>query len=177
MADKTHGTLPVVRLVNDSLLDLGRIDIRLQRLHADMDEQINRVKALYAPRIEEWQQRRGELTEKVRLVCQEGRGELLSGKRKSISLLFGEVGWRTAPASVGFLRGVTAERAAQRLRELGHENLVRTRIEPDKPVIQKALGAGEIPATDLKAAGLKIEPGSEQFYAKPDLVKVKEQDA
>jgi phage host-nuclease inhibitor protein Gam len=158
--------------INKRLVELGRIEIRLERIHGEMDLEIARIKADRAAQIASVVAQRQDVAREIEALCSEHRGELLRGAAKSLKLLFGRIGWRVSPPSVGLARGVDAERAAMLLREHGHGDLVRERLEPNKPVIMAALAAEKITEVELKGAGLKVEPGREEFNAVPDRTEI-----
>ena len=160
-----------VRL-NASLRALGILDIQIERLAGEMDLEVSRVKARYAGRITTHQANREKLAHEIELFCVDNRVDLLPPKAKSLRLLFGRISWRFSPPSVSLACGVDGERAAMLLREHGHGDLVRERLEPNKPVILAALATEKISAVKLKGAGLRVNPGHEEFHAEPDRAEI-----
>lgn len=156
------------------LCELAQALVRAEDATAEMNLRINEVKADYAGRLAGLERKAERLRYELEVHCAEHRSDLLPGKRKSASLLFGRVGWRSRQPSLKHRRGKSGEAIAQWLLDHGFERLVRTRPEPNKEVIRDALDAGDISQRDLKAAGLRLVGGAEEFYAKPDLEKVRE---
>lgn len=165
-------TTPLTEQVNRRLKAIGRVELRLEALEAEMNSQLDRVKAGYLGRIESLNRMHSLLATELREECRAARRVLLPTARKTLRLLFGVLRWKTAPPMITRLRGVSPERAAQWLQEHGHENLVRVKMEPNKPVIKDALAEGALSEIDLKAAGLRLTPGREIFVFEVDHEKV-----
>jgi phage host-nuclease inhibitor protein Gam len=164
--------------VNLALREVGRLQLRLQELTTDMDREVDRARSAYAARIQTAQEKLSAAEAALGAYASEHRAELLPGSKiKSFHLLFGTIAWRYDPPRVELARGVDADAAAQRLRDLGHDNLVRIRIEPNKPLIRDGLVCGDVPERDIRAAGLRIVPGAERFSCEPDLTEITKADA
>jgi len=107
--------------VNLALREVGRLQLRLQELTTDMDREVDRARSAYAARIQTAQEKLSAAEAALGAYASEHRAELLPGSKiKSFHLLFGTIAWRYDPPRVELARGVDADAAAQRLRDLGH---------------------------------------------------------
>jgi len=152
--------------INRRLLQIGRLVFRREHLAAEMDAQVNRVRAPYTERLAALASEIAEHEAALEDAVAEARADLMPGRSKTATLPFGTVSYRTTPPAVKLLRGVEPEDAAVKLRALGHDALVREHPEPNLPVIKDRLAAGQVPATALKAAGILVVPGAERFAYK-----------
>lgn len=162
--------------INHNLRAIGQIELRLQSLEAEMNGRIDGIRTSFASRIQALQSTHGSLVQALSEHCTALRQEILPPKAKSLTLLFGIIGWRRRRPVIRTLRNISPETAAQRLRDLGHESLVRVTIEPNKPVILTAIDAGEVSDVDLQAAGLRVEPGRDEWYYEVDHQRIREED-
>lgn len=153
---------------------IGRGQLELDRLEADMNAEIDRVKRRYAHRLELRRSGIEEAARILRLACEDSRQSLLTGRRKSVDTIFGRVGWRTQGDKVVLAKGVKGEAAAQALLDAGHETLARQRPEIDKPAVKAAIANGTMPLPDLARFGIRLVAAGEDWYYEVDRESVAE---
>ena len=122
-------------LVNAELREIGRMELNLQRVEADLNEAVDKARSRFSPLIERRRLALAERLKALRLRCEDSREDLLPKGRKSLAVLFGTIGFRTQGAKVKTLKGVSSEDAARLLLARGCEELVRRRPEVDKATI------------------------------------------
>lgn len=157
---------------NRRLRDIGRLELDLQHVTADMNRAIDNARAHYTPMIEMRVAKLAQLKKELRLACEDSRRDLLPGKRKTLDLIFGKIGWRNQPAVVKMQVGITPYQVVSRLVRLGRADLVRVRKDPEKQTIKAALADGSLTADMLDAAGLRLVQGREDWFYEVDHEKV-----
>ncbi len=150
--------------VDRELYLLGRDELVLEDLQTRLNEEMDEVKHRFARGIARLQGKITVRAEALRLVVEDSRADLLPGKRKSLKVLFGRVGFRQQPERVALVRGRTASGVAEELTITGYQELVRMRQEPDKPAIKAALADGRVDGATLRRHGLHIVPASEDWW-------------
>ena len=160
--------------VNARLKRLGQKVIEFDEKQNAMQLQINEVKARYAGELEGRAETIRRLTQELRLAVEDSREKLLPKTRKSLSLLFGKVGFRMQGENVETAPGVTEERAALNLQSRHLPQFIRISMKPDKNALKAALKAGEISRQILKQIGLVVVPAGEDFYYEIDRPQIKE---
>lgn len=150
--------------VNEELYQLGWDELRLEDIQTRMNRELDEVKSRYAIEIAGTQDCIATRADALRLAMEDSRRDLLPGKRKTLPLLFGRVGFRQQPERVALARGHTASGVAEDLAIAGHQDLIRTRQEPDKPAIKAALADGRIDAAQLRRHGVRINAASEDWW-------------
>lgn len=130
--------------------------------------------------------RRKTLEGAVREYCDAHRTELLGDEKKSRAFTHGLLGYRKSPDSIDFSEGydrsaflkivdgacqlikkVTALAAKTYLfRRIPVETFLEIDYRLDKTRVKRALEDGVINENQLKALGLELRPGTDQFYLK-----------
>ncbi|NLF16897.1 MAG: hypothetical protein GX595_06515 [Lentisphaerae bacterium] len=153
----------------------GEMSLRAEGAAAGLQEQIDLLKRLHQGPIDSLVEAARAALAELRDYCNDHRDALLAGTAtKSLSLLYGRIGWRTPPPHVATARGVSGDQAARRLLEIGRDNCVRHTLSIDKPAILAAAGTGELSPADMKRAGLKVAQGRDSFDVDLDRPKVQE---
>jgi len=150
------------------LYELGREELKLEALEMEMNQDIDRVKKRFAGRLETRRTVIEQLARDLRVACEDSRADLLPKGRKSVETIFGKVGWRKQGDRVSAQKGVSMDAAAKILQLRGFDDLVRRRLEPDKPAIKAAMDAGTIEETDLREAGLRLVRAGEDWWYEVD---------
>jgi phage host-nuclease inhibitor protein Gam len=158
MADVDRSEMDVV------IRELCIATIELDRLTAQMNEEIASVKARYQSELETFSSIRDNLFARAEEWAKSHRGEFAS--KRSIAFLFGTIGFRSGNPTLKTLRGVTWERVVDTLRQL-LPAYVREKPEVDKAGILAAVAAGEIGAENLTTLGLRVDQ-PERFYVDPN---------
>jgi len=144
--------------VADAIGELGQLQRELQRIGADMNDELAAVKARFEADAEPFRQRLEDLTAGVQVWCEAHRETLTQGgKVKTAAFTTGEVAWRTRPPSVT-VRGAEAVIAA--LRRLGLTRFIREKAEVNKEAILNE------PAAIAKVPGISLSQG-EDFAVTP----------
>lgn len=112
---------------------IGDIQRNVDRLAADMNDEIAAITAKYQPDIEAARQQLTILTAGVQAWCEANRDELTEGRKvKTANLITGEIAWRVAPPSVKL---TNVEAVLKTLRRLDLVEFIRTKEEVDKDAI------------------------------------------
>lgn len=174
------------------LREKGQIAARAERLKADCDAAIARVKEKYSEMLfvevagvpVSFASRIKALDEGLAAFADRHREELLEGEAKSRALNHGTIGWRKsapslAPAEakgsasgnkkllekvIGF---VTEKLARFGLFEAGTVSFLRIKVEFDKPALLAAVTRQEIDRAELRKAGFLLDEGGDVFFAEP----------
>lgn len=146
------------------LLALGRKQLRLERIQAEMQAEIDSIKEQYSDRLEGRAATVEQKAQELRLACEDSREVLLTGRKKSVDTIFGTVGWRKQGERVKTQDGVSTTEAAERLLDRGHDDLVRRKPKPAKSAIKKALDDGRLTEDELHRIGLQITGGGDDWW-------------
>ncbi len=142
------------------LARIGQIQRTCQKAQAEFDEQVAAAKqvmeASLAPQIAE----ADRLTRGLQLWAEANRDRLTDGgKRKTVAMPAGEIGWRQRPPSVRLSGGVAAIVAT--LTELGLTRFLRVKTEVDKEAMLRE------PDAVAQVPGVKIGSEGEDFVVTP----------
>lgn len=157
------------------LFSLGKKVLAKKQIEMRMQEEINAVKESYSDRLERRTDTIEQMANELRLECEDSREELLTGRKKSVETLFGRVGWRKQGRRLKTQKGVKTDEVADRLKENGHGDLIRTVEKPDKRAIKSALKEGRLTVDQLKRMGLILRGGGEDWWYEIDEEHVREE--
>jgi phage host-nuclease inhibitor protein Gam len=143
---------------------IGDLQRELNRIEADINDDIAALTNKAAPRIDALRERITALQEGVHTWCEAHRVELC-GKGKSANLVTGEVNWRKRPPSVSLSK---VETVIAKLRELGLTRFIREKEEVNKDAILAE------PAAVAGVKGIKVVTDVEDFVITPFEVEVGE---
>lgn len=153
--------------VDQSLLAIGQAEMRLDVLKAELDAEINAVKARYEPEAKSLD---AEITKHKNLISEwAGSNRAEFGGKQSLKLVFGKVIFRKStgyeftedePAVIANIKS-----------QLGSGGKWREFIRSAESVIKSALG--KIPADKLPALGIKRDERETVGY-QTDRVKIEE---
>lgn len=143
---------------------IGDLQRELNRIEADINDEIATLTNKAAPRIDRLRERIIALQEGVHTWCEAHRVELC-GKGKSANMVTGEVNWRKRPPSVSLSK---VEAVIAKLRELGLTRFIREKEEVNKDAILAE------PAAVAGVKGIKVVTDVEDFVITPFEVEVGE---
>lgn len=141
-----------------AVAEIGRLSRDLDRLTADMNDELATVKALHEKKAEPIRLKIDALTTGVQTWAEANRDTLTqNGKVKTAALTTGEIVWRLRPPSV---RVTGAEAVLDELRRLGLKRFIRQKEEVNKEAILNE------PAAVAHVPGISISQG-EDFVVVP----------
>ena len=144
--------------VAEAIGELGRLQRDLERIGADMNDELADVKARFEADAEPYRQRQEALFAGVQVWCEAHRDTLTQGgKVKTAAFTTGEVSWRTRPPSVT-VRGIEA--VIDALRRLRLTRFLRVKTEVNKEAILNE------PEAVALVPGIRISQG-EDFAVTP----------
>lgn len=151
----------------DRLLgEIGALSREVARIEADLTDQVERAKAAA-------KQQAAPLAEAIKAKFQAltawaeaNKAELLGGKRRSLQLTHGAIGWRWGSPAVRIKRGCE-EAVVTTLERLGLDRFLRVKRELNREAIL------EDPAAVEGIAGVAIER-AESFWAKPAEMEIEQ---
>lgn len=143
---------------------IGDLQRELNRIEADINDEIATLTNKAAPRIDALRERITALQEGVHTWCEAHRVELC-GKGKTANLVTGEVNWRKRPPSVSLSK---VDAVIAKLRELGLTRFIREKEEVNKDAILAE------PAAVAGVKGIKVVTDVEDFVITPFEVEVGE---
>ncbi len=160
--------VPQTREEADRLLgEIGALSREIERVEADLTDQVARLmdqaKAASSPLGEALKSKFAALT----AWAEAHKGELLDGKRRSVGMTHGTIGWRMGTPAVKVARG-QEETLVKTLLRLDLGRFLRTAVTLDKEAILKD------PAAVEGIVGLTVEQ-KETFFAKPLDVELEQQ--
>lgn len=152
----------------NAMRDLCIASCQLDAKTAEMNERLAFVRGEFESDISAIQETAELLKAKVLAWANKNPQEF--AKKKSVEMVHGVVGYRTAPPSVRLVRGVTWDKAVALL-ETSHPELVRVKKEADKEgLIASRAIIGE---DGLRGLGILIEQAEKPFVeVKKDSVEV-----
>lgn len=157
------------------LFALGKKVLAKKQIEMRMQEKINAAKEAFSDRLERRTETIEQMANELRLECEDSREELLTGRKKSVETLFGKIGWRKQGRRLKTQKGVKTDEVAERLKEQGHSDLIRTVEKPDKRAIKAALKEGRLTIDELKRMGLILRGGGEDWWFEIDEEHVREE--
>ncbi|MFT3759019.1 host-nuclease inhibitor Gam family protein [Thauera sp.] len=138
--------------------EIGERQRELDRIQADMNDELATVKERWEILAAPHAQRVEALTQGVQIWCEANRDTLTQhGKTKTAAFPTGEIGWRLRPASV---RITGADAVLDALRRLGLKRFIREKAEVNKEAILNE------PAAVAHVPGISISQG-EDFTVSP----------
>lgn len=141
---------------------------KLDALTAKMNEKLARVRGEFEADVSAMAETADLLKAKVLSWADKNPQEF--AKKKSVEMVHGVVGYRTAPPAVRLVRGVTWDKAVSIL-ETEYPELVRVKKEADKEGLIAARSI--IPAEKFAALGIRIEQAETPYVdVKKDSVEV-----
>lgn len=115
---------------NESLASYAKLDAKEQKINAQMDEQMTKIREKYSSELDNIQKEKDEYFQVVQTYCTENQSILFS-KKKSYETIHGLVGFRTGTPKLklrkGFQWGAVLE-----LLKVKSPSYVRTKEEVDK---------------------------------------------
>jgi len=158
--------------VDQALLGVGRLQLRVDALENEMNARIDELKAEYAPKLESLSGRITGAAERLRLAVQDSRQDLFKRRSKTLQLLFGRVGFRDQRATIRLADGVKTADAVRFLQRSPFPGLVRVKGEVDKQAAAGALARGDVTEDQLKRCGLRVRPGGEDWFYELDRASI-----
>lgn len=152
--------------VAQKLRRLARAQVRLERVQAELDEQLDAVRQRYDGRVASLQDRLSRMLADLEAHCRGEREAILPPGRKSLVTPSGEVGFRKGEPTVRLCEGLAEEEVCRLLRAAQLAELVRAKEAPDKPAVRKALRDGRVSREQLRRCGLELADGRDRFYCK-----------
>lgn len=138
--------------------EIGERQRELDRIQADMNDELAAVKERWENLAAPHAQRVEALTQGVQIWCEANRDAITqNGKTKTAAFATGEIAWRIRPPSV---RITGAEAVLDALRRLGLTRFVREKAEVNKEAILNE------PAAVAHVPGISISQG-EDFTVSP----------
>jgi phage host-nuclease inhibitor protein Gam len=148
--------------VDGAIREIGGIDIGLERIDAVATNAINRIKSKAGTKAAPLLAQKKLLLRQLQQWAEGHREEF--GDKKSLSLLFGELGWR---ASTRLKKILSPVQIVERVKSLLLDWCIRVKYEVDIEAV-KAL-----PEEVIEAAGCELEK-IDAFWVQPDRQKIEE---
>jgi phage host-nuclease inhibitor protein Gam len=150
---------------SEFISEIGRLQRERDRIEADMNDEIAKIKERYEAEALPHAERIKQLSSGVQLWCEANRDELTQeGKVKYAVLASGKINWRNRPSKVT-VRG--AEAVIQTLKAMGLGRFVRTIEEVNKEAMLLE------PEVAKKVPGITISKG-EDFVITPHETQLEE---
>lgn len=144
--------------VEAGIRTIGRAQRRLQRIEADMNDELAKIKERFEKQATPLREDIERTQKGVQAWCETNRDQLTSGgKTKTVGFNTGEVNWRTRPPACS-IRG--AEAVMDALKRLGLGRFIRAKEEINKEAILNE------PEAVQGVAGISITQG-EDFNIEP----------
>jgi len=152
-----------VEKMNEAFGKYAAADAKLQKINADMDVQITKIRDKNADEIERLNGIKEENFDIMQAYACENREELFT-KKKSMDTVHGVIGFRTGTPALKTLKGFTWASVTNLLKEF-LPDYVRTVQEPakDKLLIDRD---NEEVSSQFSKVGIKVEQ-SETFFVEP----------
>jgi len=112
--------------------EIGELQNEVARTQADMNDEINAIKARYQETLLPVNQSIDALAQGLSAYAIANRAELLPGNKKTVKMGTGEISWRKTPPKVA-VRG--ADTVISTLMSLGLDRFVRNKPEVNKEAI------------------------------------------
>lgn len=141
---------------DQALADIAAARRELARLELAFKEETAALKQQLAEDAEPHRQRIAALEQALLIFADSGRDKIF-GKRKSIALNFGSIGYRAATAVQTLKKSITWARVLQLIKERAVD-AVRIKEEVDKDKLRA------LPADELAAVGCKLVQTDDFFY-------------
>jgi phage host-nuclease inhibitor protein Gam len=146
----------------DAFANFAQADAKQQQITAKMDEAITKIRDKYAADITELTEKKDDAFEIMQTFAENNRDDF--GKKKSIDLTHGTIGFRTGMPSLKAAKGFTWKSITVLLNK-NYKDFVREVIEPAK---DKILADRLTPATKLMMVdcGIIVDQ-AETFFVEP----------
>ena len=160
--DPLTARLAVARKVRAVALTQARLD----RLRAELDEELDAAQRRRGGPIAALQARLSRLLADLEALCRAQRALILPPGRKGLATPFGEVGFRRAEPLLRLREGLTDEEACRLLRKADLDDLIRVKETPDRQAAHKALSEGRVGPERLRRCGLELSEPPERFHCR-----------
>jgi phage host-nuclease inhibitor protein Gam len=158
--------------VDSRLKQIAEHETFLAQEEANMNEEINDLRAKYDERTKAARAQKTVLEQEVEGYCKANKNRFDS--QRSMNLTFGVVSFRTAPPKVSQLnKKYSIATSIELLKKLFKGGYVRTKEEIDKEGILASYASKEITDEKLAAVGLRIDQ-EEKFNYQINWEKIKE---
>ncbi len=147
-----------------TLRDIAVARARLDRLQAQLEEELDAVRRCREARIAALQGRFDRLLGELQGFCRARRDAILPPGRKTLVTPLGEVGFRKAEPVLRLCAGVGEEDVCRLMRRARLDALLRVRETPDRAAVYKALEEGRLTREQLRRCGLELAGGEERFH-------------
>ncbi len=147
-----------------ALAELGAHQREKQRLQAEMNDEIAKIKEKYEEQADPHRQQIAALLEGLHLYAESHRHEICTSGKKTVQLATGEFGWRTTTPKVQ-LKNV--EMILERIKAMGLTKFIRLKEEINKEAMLAE------PEVACQIPGIAIKQ-SETFWVKPEETKLEE---
>lgn len=145
--------------------EITDLTIKRNSLTADMDAAVTAARARYEVTLANTEARIDSLTEQVRDWALANPDDF--GKKKSIEMTHGTIGFRTGMPKLKTLSGFTFARVLYQLSCVKWgKTFIRTKEEPDKEAILSAFASKNISASELREIGVRVDQ-EESFFVEP----------
>lgn len=142
------------------LLRVGKLQNEVQRIEADMNDKIAKLKAQYQDKANDVNEEIQRKFKGIHAFAEANKTDLLDGKAKTAKLSSGELSWRKSTPSVSIRKQLEVIDA---LKAAGMTDLIRTKEEVNKDAI---LSSDENKARASSIKGINISQ-KETFSIKP----------
>jgi len=150
--------------VAEKLRGIAVAQARLERLRAQLEEELDAVRRCQDRRIGALRARVERQLAELEAFCRAERGVILPADRKTFVTPHGEVGFRKSEPVIRVRDGLAEEDVCRLLRRARLKGLLRIKEAPDKPALHKALCEGRLSPGQLGRFGLELEEGEERFH-------------
>lgn len=142
-----------------TVVAIGEINRSIQRLEADMNDELAAIKEAYEATAMPMREAAVEKTEGLKMWAEANRTKLTGGdKTKTVDLGTGVLRWRQRPPAVRISK---MQDVMERLRTLGLGRFLREKVEIDKEAMLKE------PDVARTIAGVSIGSAGEDFIIEP----------
>ena len=155
-----HGWVPQSQNeVADAIKQVGDTSREIERLSANMNDEIAVITAKYQPEIDAHEERLDSLQKGVQTYCEANRDKLThGGKTKTVNFITGNVSWRQRPPKCT-IRG--EENVIEMLKKFQLSRFIRQKEEINKEAILSEPGAVS------GISGISVVTGVEDFAIEP----------
>lgn len=158
--------------VNISLLEIAKIESRLAKKEASMNDRINKIKEEFDEATAEDRAKKSLLESEIEQYCNSVKKEF--DKSRTKKLTFGEVSFRMTTPKVNQLnRKFTVKTTIEFLKKLYKAKYVRTKEEINKDKILEDYNSEVLDDAKIAAVGLRIDQ-EDRFAYKIDWEKFEE---
>lgn len=147
--------------------EITDLTIKRTQLSADMDAEITAIRSRYETTLGNTDARIDSLTDQVRDWALANPEEF--GKKKSLEMTHGVIGFRTGMPKLKTLSGFTFARVLHQLRVVAWgAAFIRIKEEPDKEALLSAYATKNISAAELRLVGVRVDQ-DETFFVEPSV--------